>query len=114
MSNNPNASYIKKTYEWAIAFGSNVRDFLMQRERFDYHTCLFQRERFFRLTIFFYSMLVGGKGEKKIKATRSSLQKSLQIATCILTRVQCRTRVKQFDTCILTRVSDVDVINCTF
>jgi len=75
MSNNPNASYIKKTYEWAIAFGSNVRDFLMQRkrdflmqrERFDYHTCLFQRERFFRLTIFFYSMLEGGKGEKKNK-----------------------------------------------
>lgn len=76
MSNDPNASYIKKTYEWAIAFGSNVRDFLMQRkrdflmqrERFDYHTCLFQRERFFRLTIFyFYSMLEGGKGGKKNK-----------------------------------------------
>ncbi len=70
MSNDPNASYIKKTYEWAIAFGSNVRDFLMQRKR-DF---LMQRERFFRLTIFFYSMLERGKGGKKIKATRSSLE----------------------------------------
>jgi hypothetical protein len=74
MSNDPNASYIKKTYEWAIAFGSNVRDFLMQRkrdflmqrERFDYHTCLFQRERFFRLTIFFlFNVGRGKRGKKK-------------------------------------------------
>jgi hypothetical protein len=45
-----------------------------------------------------------------------ALQKSPWFAMCSLTRVQCRTRVKQFDTFILTRVrrvSNVHVTNCT-
>jgi hypothetical protein len=49
-------------------------------------------------------------------SSHPSLQKCMQIATCSLTRVQCRTRVKQLDTCILTRVirvSNVHVTNCT-
>jgi hypothetical protein len=45
-----------------------------------------------------------------------ALQKSHEIATCSLTRVQCRTRVKHLDTYSLTRVlrvSNVHVTNCT-
>jgi hypothetical protein len=66
------------------------------------------------------------KKRKKIKINIGSgqttqfgqmaLQKLQQIATCSLTRVQCRTRVKHLDTCSLTRVlrvSNVHVTNCT-
>jgi hypothetical protein len=45
------------------------------------------------------------------------IETSLQIATCILTRVRHCTRVKRFSKCILTRVrrvSDIEVINITF
>jgi hypothetical protein len=52
----------------------------------------------------------------QIQQDNKTLQKSLHFATRILTRVQCRTRVKQFDTFILTRVirvSNVHVTNCT-